>query len=81
MVTYAPRYGEQEIPHGSVRRPMALHLPASSRAHGTRTPQVSRLASDPRHRLLSAKERLPLQTDSVIQRRMAGATLAGNLKE
>ncbi len=25
MVAYAPRHGEQEIPHGSVRRRMALH--------------------------------------------------------
>ena len=38
MVAYAPRYGEQEIPHGSVRRRMALHKPASPRAHRTRTP-------------------------------------------
>src|SRR5215203_6369633 len=39
---------------------MALHQPVSSRTHGTRTPQASRLASDPRRRLLRAKEWLPL---------------------
>jgi putative transposase len=38
-VAYAPPHGEQEIPHGSVRRRMALHRPASARAHRTRTPQ------------------------------------------
>jgi len=44
MVAYALRYGEQEIPHGSVRRRMALyqHSPAqarvsrSNRLHGSR---------------------------------------------
>jgi putative transposase len=45
MVPYAPRYGEQEIPHGSVRRRMALYRPSSSRAHGARTPQASRLTA------------------------------------
>jgi hypothetical protein len=30
MMAYALRYGEQEIPHGSVRRRMALHRPSSS---------------------------------------------------
>src|SRR5688572_14118513 len=60
MVTYAPRYGEQEIPHGSVRRRMALHRPSSSRAHGARTPQASRLKGDPRRRFLRLEERLPL---------------------
>jgi transposase len=59
-VAYAPRHGEQKIPHGSVRRRMALHQPTSSRAHRTRTPQASRLASDPRRRLLRAQKRLPL---------------------
>jgi putative transposase len=40
MVAYAPRYGEQKIPHGSLRRRMALHRPAASRAHRTRTPRL-----------------------------------------
>src|SRR5215211_2843815 len=39
---------------------MALYRPASSRAHGTRTPQAPRLEGDPRRRLLRAKERLPV---------------------
>src|SRR3712207_5442474 len=60
MVTYAPRHGEQEIPHGSVRRRMALHRPASSRAHRTRTPQAPRLTGDLRRRLLRAQERLSM---------------------
>ena len=61
MVAYALRHGEQEVPHGSVRRPMALHPRASSRAHRTRTPQTSRLKGDPRRRLLlRAQERLSL---------------------
>jgi putative transposase len=60
MVAYAPRHGEQKIPHGSVRRRMALHQPTSSRAHRTRTPQASRLKGDPRCRLLCAQERLSL---------------------
>jgi hypothetical protein len=61
-VAYAPRYGEQEIPHGSVRRRMAFHRPPSSRAHGARTPQALRLTSDPRcHHLLRAQDmRVPL---------------------
>ncbi len=54
-MAYALRYGEQEIPFGSVRRRMALHRPASSRAHRTRTPQAARLAGDPRRRLLHSK--------------------------
>src|SRR5215212_10103153 len=60
IVAYPLRHGEQEIPHGSVRRRMALHPPASSRTHGTRTPQASRPEGYPRRRLLRAKERLPL---------------------
>src|SRR3712207_4370099 len=60
MVAYAPCHGEQEIPHGSIRRRVALYRPASARAHGTRTPQASRLKGDPRCRLLRAQERLPL---------------------
>ena len=60
MFAYALRYAEHEIPHGSVRRRMALYRPASSRAHGTRTPQAPRLEGDPRRRLLRAKERLPV---------------------
>jgi transposase len=60
MVAYALRHGEQEVPHGSVRRRMALHPRASSRAHGPRTPQASRLKGDPRRRLLRAQERLSL---------------------
>ena len=38
---------------------MALHRPASSRAHRTRTPQAALLAGDPRRRLLRLEERLP----------------------
>src|SRR5215210_4119693 len=64
MVAYALRYGEQEIPHGSVRRRMALHPLASSRTRGARTPQASRLAADPGCRLLRAKERLSLATSA-----------------
>src|SRR5215211_8536896 len=60
VVAYAPCHGEQEIPHGPLRRPMALHRSASSGAHWARTPQATRLAADPRRRLLRAKERLPL---------------------
>jgi putative transposase len=41
MVAYALRYGEQEVPYRSVRRRVALHPPASSRSHRTRTPQAS----------------------------------------
>ncbi len=41
MVAYAPRHGEQEIPYGSVRRRMALHQSASSRAR-------SRVGTSPR---------------------------------
>jgi hypothetical protein len=59
-VAYAPRHGEQKIPHGSVRRRMALYRPAPTRPHRTRTPQASRLASDLRRRLLRAQKRLPL---------------------
>src|SRR5215218_2321296 len=60
LVTYAVLHGEHEIPHRSVRRRMALHQPASSRAHGTRTSQAPRLEGDPRCRFLRAEERLPL---------------------
>src|SRR3712207_5050860 len=60
MVAYALRHGEQEIPHRSVRRRMALHQLASSRAHRTRTPQASQLAGYPRRRFLRPEERLPL---------------------
>ena len=60
MVAYAPRYGEQEIPHGSVRHRMALHRPASARPHGARTPQASWLTGDPQRHLLRLEERLPL---------------------
>src|SRR5215212_4889369 len=60
MVAYALRYGEHQISHGSVRRRMALHLPASSRARRARTPQAAQLAGHPRCRLLRAKERLSL---------------------
>ena len=59
-MAYAPPHGEQEIPHGSVRRQMALHRPASSPAHGARTPQASRLTGDPQRRFLRPQERLPL---------------------
>jgi transposase len=61
LVTYAVLHGEHQIPHRSVRRGMALHQPAASRAHGTRTPQAPRLEGDPRCRLLlRAEERLPV---------------------
>ena len=60
MVAYALHYGEQDLPHGSVRRRMALHRPASARPHRTRTPQTPRLKSDPRRCLLRPEERLPL---------------------
>ena len=59
-MAYALCYGQQKIPHGSVRLRMVLHPPASSRAHRTRTPQAPRLTNDPRRRLLRARERLPL---------------------
>jgi hypothetical protein len=60
MVAYALRHGKQEIPHGSVRRRMALHQPPSARSGRTRTPQASRPKGDPRRRLLRLEERLPL---------------------
>src|SRR5215217_3651695 len=52
MVAYAVRHGEHHLPHGFVRRRMALHQSASARTHGTRTSQASQLKSDPRRRLL-----------------------------
>jgi hypothetical protein len=60
MVAYALRYGEHHLPHGFVRRRMALHQSASARTHWTRTSQASQLKSDPRRRLLRPQERLPL---------------------
>src|SRR3712207_6534367 len=39
---------------------MALHRPASSRAHGARTPQASWLTGDPQRHLLRPQERLSL---------------------
>src|SRR5215216_2704876 len=61
MVAYAAPHGEQKISHGSVRRRMALHHSASSRARRVGTPQASRFTGDPRRRLLlRAQERLPL---------------------
>lgn len=39
---------------------MALHQPASSRGHRTRTSQVALPAGDPQRRFLRAQERLPL---------------------
>jgi hypothetical protein len=60
MFAYALLYAEQEIPYGCVRRGMELHPPASSRTDRTRSSQASRLAADPRRRLLRAKERLSL---------------------
>jgi putative transposase len=57
-VAYAPHHGEQELPHGSVRRRMALHRSASARTHRARTPQASRPKGDPRCRLLRPKELL-----------------------
>src|ERR671917_1812907 len=58
MVAYALRYGEHKISHRSVRRRMALHLPASSRARRARTPQAAQLAGHPRCRLLRPIVRL-----------------------
>ena len=46
MVAYAAPHGEQKIPYGSVRRRMALHQSASSRARRAGTPQASRLTGD-----------------------------------
>src|SRR5215216_5291692 len=60
MVAYAVRHGEHHLPHGFVRRRMALHQSASARTHGTRTSQASQLKSDPRCRLLRPEDRLPL---------------------
>src|SRR5688500_14645763 len=60
MVTYAPSYEKQQIPHGSVRRRIALHPPASARAHRARALQAPRPESDPRRRLLRLEERLSL---------------------
>src|ERR671921_441185 len=60
MVAYALRYGEYEIPHGSVERRMALYQPSPARARVPRSPQAARLAADPGCRLLRAKERLSL---------------------
>src|SRR5215218_5800701 len=60
MMAYALRHGDHQIPHGSVRRRMALRPPASSRTRERRTPQAARLEGDPRRRLLRAKERLPV---------------------
>jgi hypothetical protein len=60
MMAYALRHGEHQIPHGSVRRRMALHPPASSRTRAARTPQATRLEGDPRRRLLRPKVRLSL---------------------
>jgi hypothetical protein len=64
MVAYAVRHGEHHLPHGFVRRTMALHQSASARTHGTTTSQVSQLKSDPRRRLLRPEERLPLAVAS-----------------
>jgi hypothetical protein len=60
MVAYAWRHGEQDLPHGFVRRRMALHQRTSSRAQRTGTPQTAWLESNPRRRLLRPEERLPL---------------------
>src|SRR5215212_8703889 len=40
MVAYAPHYGEQEIPYGSVRRGVALYRPASDRPHRAGTSRL-----------------------------------------
>ncbi len=58
MMAYALRYGEQEIPHGPVRRRMEWHQPAAYRTDRTRTPQPSRPEDDPKRRLPRAQERL-----------------------
>src|ERR1044072_9123295 len=60
IVPYPPHHGEQEIPYGPVRRRMALHQPASSLSHKTRTSQASQLTGDPGRRLLPPQERSPL---------------------
>jgi hypothetical protein len=57
MVAYSPGHGKQQIPYGSVRRRMALHRPASSRAHEAGTSHTPRFTSDLRRRLLRPKER------------------------
>ena len=62
MVAYALRYGEHELPHGSVRRRMVLYQPSSARARVSTSPQATWLAADPRRRFLRAKERLSLAT-------------------
>jgi hypothetical protein len=60
MVVYAPRYGEQEIPHRSLRRPRGVLGFPYSRAHGARTPQATRLKGYPQRRFLCVEEWLPL---------------------
>ena len=60
-MAYAARHRTQEIPYGSVRRPVALHRLASARTLRAGTPQAPRFTSDPKRRLLlRVKERLPL---------------------
>src|SRR5215210_3703629 len=60
MVAYALRYAEHEIPHGSFRRRMAMYQPSPARARVPRPSQATRIAGDPRRRLLRAKERVSL---------------------
>ena len=60
MIAYALRYGEYEIPHRFVRPRMALYQPSPTRARLSRSPQATRLAADPRCRLLRPKKRLSL---------------------
>src|ERR671917_254109 len=40
MMAYAPRHGEQEIPYGSVRRPMAFYRPVSTQPTGEGRPRL-----------------------------------------
>ena len=63
-VAYALRHGEQEIPHGSVRRGVVLHRPASSRAHRVGPPQASRFTGDLRRRLELARVSKSCQSES-----------------
>ena len=53
MVAYAQHYSEQQIPYGSLRRPVALHPPASLPGPtGQGRPRLHGLRTDPRCRLL-----------------------------
>jgi hypothetical protein len=74
IVAYAPRYGEQKISHGSVRRRMAFHQPASSRTHRTRTSQAARTTGvggtergfDPAKKVEGRKRHLLVDTEGLV---------------